>query len=275
MEEYDKLQSSNHTVAGTIPDTATTEPDPLSGVQNTETQNTEVDQEETSSDQQPLLGVQSQPSQPTTKESASSKGGARPKTRKTPPESTGRKLTRGAFKSQLHGLCRRPPKDRAYKCQVCDVSKRSMESLNEHHLRRHNLQMCGVCGKVFKLATKLTHHMYSHYERKHHCDQCEFHSHFKSELDSHRITHHSTPSHQCMYPKCGRWFMGKGDLALHVETHKSTWLYCNKCDFSTKILKYLKEHKKSHEKILPYECSLCGKHFRWRSGVKNHKEKEH
>ena len=145
-----------------------------------------------------------------------------------------------------------PPKDRAYKCQVCGVSKRSMESLNEHHLRRHDPQMCGICGKVFKLASTLTHHMYSHYKRKHHCDQCEFHSHFKSELDTHKITHHSTPSHQCMFPKCGRWFMRKGDLALHVETHKPTWLYCKKCEFSTKISKYLKEHMRSHEKELPY-----------------------
>ena len=78
-----------------------------------------------------------------------------------------------------------------------------------------------------------------------------------------------------MYPKCGRWFKCKGELSLHVETHKKTWFDCKKCDFSTKLLKYLKEHEKSHDSELPYSCDLCGKRFLWRSGVKRHKEKEH
>ena len=193
----------------------------------------------------------------------------------THADNLSKKATCGAFKSQLYGLRKRTPKDRVYKCQVCNVSKRSMESLNNHHHRRHDPQMCGVCGKLFTLASSLAHHMYSHYERKFHCDQCEYHSHFKSELDSHKITHHSMPSHQCMYPNCSRWFMCKGDLALHIETHKKTWLNCEKCDFSTKISKYLKEHMNLHDKELPYVCGICGKHFLWRSGVRCHKEKEH
>ena len=58
----------------------------------------------------------------------------------------GKKGSKGAFKSRLYGLRRKRPKDRAYKCQVCGTSKRSMEALNEHHRRNHNPQMCGVCG---------------------------------------------------------------------------------------------------------------------------------
>ena len=53
----------------------------------------------------------------------------------------GKKGSKGAFKSQLYGLRRNHPKDRAYKCQVCGISKRSMESLNDHHRRNHNPQM--------------------------------------------------------------------------------------------------------------------------------------
>ena len=191
---------------------------------------------------------------------------------------TGKKGSKGAFKSQLYGLRRKRPKDRAYKCTVCGKSKRSMESLNDHHRRNHNPQKCGVCGKMFKLATTLAHHMYTHYRRKYHCDQCEFHCFFKSELEAHKVVHREQPSHQCMYPKCGRWFKRKGELSLHVEIHKKTWYDCTKCDFSTKLLKYLKEHEKSHVKKnedLPYACDICGKRFLWRSGVKRHKEKVH
>ena len=189
-----------------------------------------------------------------------------------------KKGTKGAFKSQLYGLRRKRPKDRAYKCQVCGTSKRSMEALNDHHRRNHNPQMCGVCGKMFDLATTLAHHMYSHNENKHHCDKCDFHCFFKSELEAHKIVHRDQPTHKCMYPKCGRLFKRKGELSLHVKTHKKTWYDCKKCDFSTKLLKYLKEHEKSHVKKnedLPYACDICGKRFLWRSGVKRHKEKMH
>ena len=172
--------------------------------------------------------------------------GARPKTgtKEQSEHTTGRKGSRGAFKSQLYGLRRSHPKDRSYKCQVCGKSKRSMESLNEHHRRNHNPQMCGVCGKMFDLATTLAHHMYSHYTHKHYCDKCDFHCYFKSELESHKIVHRDQPSFQCMYPKCGRWFKRKGELSLHVEIHNKIWYDCKKCDFSTKLQKYLKEHEK-------------------------------
>ena len=189
----------------------------------------------------------------------------------------GKKGSKGAFKNQLYGLCRKRPKDRAYRCQVCGTSKHSMEGLNEHHRRNHNPQMCGVCGKMFELATTLAHHMYGHNVSKHHCDKCAFHCFFKSELEAHKIVHREQPSHKCMYPKCGRWFKRKGELSLHVETHKKIWYDCKKCDFSTKLLKYLKEHEKSHIKKnedLPYACGICGKCFLWRSGVKRHKEKQ-
>ena len=165
--------------------------------------------------------------------------GARPKTgtKQKSEHTTGKKGSRGAFKSQLYGLCRNHPKDRAYKCQVCGKSKRSMESLNEHHCRNHNPQMCSVCGKMFDLATTLAHHMYSHYTRKHYCDKCDFHCFFKSELEAHKIVHRDQPSFQCMYPKCGRWFKRKGDLSLHMESHRKIWYDCKKCDFSTKLQK--------------------------------------
>ena len=205
---------------------------------------------------------------------------ARPKTgtKQQLEHTTGKKGSRGAFKSQLYGLHRNHPKDRSYKCQVCGKSKRSMESLNEHHRRNHDPQMCGVCGKMFDLATTLSHHMYSHYKSKHYCDKCDFHCFFKSELETHKIVHRDQPSFRCMYPKCGRWFKRKGELSVHVETHKKIWYDCKKCDFSTKLRKYLKEHEKSHFKKneeLPYTCDICGDRFMWRSGVKRHKENKH
>ena len=61
-------------------------------------------------------------------------------------------------------------------------SKRSVGNLNAHHRRRHEAQMCGICGKVFELASTLTHHMYTHDERRFFCAKCSYHCHFESEL---------------------------------------------------------------------------------------------
>ena len=130
--------------------------------------------------------------------------GARPKTTKKDENTVADKPgSRGAFKSQLYGLRKSRPKDRAYKCKVCDKSKRSMEELNLHHRRCHDPQKCGVCGKVFELATTRVHHMYSHYARKYQCDRCSFHCFFNSELEAHKIVHREQPTFKCMYPQCG------------------------------------------------------------------------
>ena len=193
------------------------------------------------------------------------------------PDIIDKPCSRGAFKSQLYGLRKSRPKDCAYKCQVCSKSKCSMEDLNIHHWKNHDPQKCGICGKTFDLASSRVHHMYSHYVRKYHCDKCSYHCFFNSELEAHKIVHRENPSFKCMHPKCGQWFKRKGELFLHVEVHKSTWYDCEKCDFSTKLIKYLKEHEKSHIKKndeLPYRCNICGERFLWRSGVKRHKEKK-
>ena len=263
-------------------------PTPLLGVQNSGTldsQVQDVDKQDTTEKSRELIslvGVQpaekTPSNQPDTSDSTSKPStldsGACPKT-VDPVKPTG---TRGAFKSQLFGLRRKVPKDRAYKCQLCGKSKRSMEALNEHHRGHHGPQKCGVCGKVFDLTTSLAHHMYSHYTRKFHCEQCNYHCFFKIELDSHKIIHREQPTYQCQYPKCGKWFKRKGELSLHVKVHNKTWYDCKKCDFSTKLIKYLKEHEKSHLKKnedLPYGCKICGERFLWRSGLKRHREKKH
>ena len=183
--------------------------------------------------------------------------------------------SRGAFKMQLHGLKRKAPADRSYRCQLCGAHERSQQSLNNHHRLQHKAQMCGICGKIFELATSLTHHMYSHYESKYYCEKCNYHCNFKSELKTHKIMHHTTPQHQCMYPKCGRWFMRKGDLVIHVETHRKLKLKCDDCDFETKSRKCLKEHQRVHGDILPYKCEKCGKGFKWHCSIRNHRKNAH
>ena len=90
---------------------------------------------------------------------------------------------KGYVKLTTHGIKKKTASEgRSYRCTVCGKKKRSAQRLNVHHRRNHSAQMCGICGKIFELASSLTHHMYSHDECRYHCGKCSFHSHFESEL---------------------------------------------------------------------------------------------
>ena len=107
--------------------------------------------------------------------------------------------SKGVIKVTAYGIKKKSNSDgRSYRCSICGVRKHSVGNLNAHHRRRHEAQMCCICGKVFELASTLTHHMYTHDERRFFCEKCWYHCHFESELKKHNVTHHSQPSHQCM-----------------------------------------------------------------------------
>ena len=103
--------------------------------------------------------------------------------------------SKGYVKVTTHGIRKKKNSDcRSYRCSVCGIRKRSAHNLNVHHRKQHSAQMCGVCGKFFDLASSLSHHMYTHNERRFFCEKCSFHCHFESELKKHNISHHSQPS---------------------------------------------------------------------------------
>ena len=188
---------------------------------------------------------------------------------------TGSPPSKGVYRTTTHGLKKKKDSNRIYKCSVCGARKGSMQLLNDHHKRRHGPQMCGICGRVFELATSLNRHMYSHDKMHYKCEKCEFMCHFESELLTHNIVHQKTPTHKCMVANCDRWFKRKWELTNHVRTHNDVMLKCDSCNFMTKLKKQLKEHKKKHDEDLPYECKLCHEKFQYRSGRKRHMDRNH
>ena len=184
-------------------------------------------------------------------------------------------ISKGVLKTTTHTLKKKTENKWSYKCSVCGAKKINMQLLNEHHKLHHRPQMCGIYGHVFVLAMSLNCHMYSHDEMPFQCEKCDFRCHFESELLSHNIVHRKTPTHKCMVANCGRWFKRKWELTNHIRTHDETMLKCDTCNFTTKLNKHLKEHKKQHEEDLPYECKICQKRFQYRSGRKRHTDKDH
>ena len=174
-------------------------------------------------------------------------------------------------------VLKKPKVKRSFKCSECNTVKQTIQKLNEHHRKKHNPQMCGICNRTFVLASSLTRHMYEHEEKRFKCDSCDYSSHFASELEVHKIVHRTNPSHQCMHANCGKWFRRKWDLSLHLQKHKGTEHKCdhNGCTFTTATKKQLKEHQKRHTDDYPHECKICHKGFKYRSGLKRHRDKDH
>ena len=68
--------------------------------------------------------------------------------------------TRGKLKTKTYALKKKvETRKRTFKCSECNVIKRTIKELNAHHEECHNPQICGVCGKLFKLASSLARHM--------------------------------------------------------------------------------------------------------------------
>ena len=65
-------------------------------------------------------------------------------------------LIKGRLKTKTYALKKKvETKKRSFKCSECDVVRTSIKDLNLHHEECHNPQICGVCGKLFKLALSL------------------------------------------------------------------------------------------------------------------------
>ena len=182
---------------------------------------------------------------------------------------------KGTLKIKTYALKRKVETKRcSFKCSECNVVKKMIKDLNIHHEECHNPQICGICGKLFKLTSSLARHMYEHNKLKYKCDQCDYMCQFESELNTHKIVHRKNPSHQCMKANCGKWFMRKWDLTLHLQKHDSVQHNCDydRCSFYSDTKKQLKEHQKKHLDDHQHICTECGKGFKYRS---EHRNKDH
>ena len=197
------------------------------------------------------------------------------------PKSAGKEskeTTRGRLETKTYALKKKVETRKCtFKCSECNVVKKTIKELNIHHEECHNPQICGVCGKLFKLASSLTRHMYEHNKPRFSCDQCDFMCHFESEMTTHKIAHRKNPSYQCMKANCGKWFMRKWDLTLHLQKHEGVCHNCDHdgCSFYADTKKQLNEHRKKHLDDHRHICTQCGKGFKYRSGLKRHRDNDH
>ena len=106
---------------------------------------------------------------------------------------------------------------RTYACKECSKCKRDLKELNKHYKRRHKPVMCGICNQLFSLPSILDKHIYVHLNKSFTCEMCGMQFSFQSQLEYHKTVHKTITSYVCVYPKCKKSFMQKGDLTLHAQ----------------------------------------------------------
>ena len=166
-----------------------------------------------------------------------------------------------------------------FKCPKCGKHTKTRKQQNQHYKDSHDPIMCSNCDKVFNNPASLSVHMYYHMEHRFKCDNCEQGFHFAGQLTQHKAVHRKEGkgTFQCMTSNCGKWFIRKGDLVVHIETHKKKEWKCPHCDHITTCEKYLKTHIKSRheteENDYPYKCVVCNRRFLYRQQLARHKDK--
>ena len=165
-----------------------------------------------------------------------------------------------------------------FKCPKCSERTKTRKQQIQHYKDRHDPIMCSKCDKVFNNPASLSVHMYDHMEHRFKCDNCEQGFHFAGQLTQHKAVHRKVGkgTFQCMTSNCGKWFIRKGDLVVHVETHKKKEWKCPHCDHITTCEKYLKTHIKSRHETdkndYPYKCAVCNRRFLYRQQLARHKD---
>ena len=180
--------------------------------------------------------------------------------------------TKGTFKTESHTL-RKSHVTRNYMCSMCTFKCSSARELTLHHQGKHGIIYCKICHKAFNNPHSLQRHRYSHKEKRFECTTCKEVFNFNSELITHQITHQRRSKHLCAYPKCGRLFKNKSDLARHPKEHMIVGLKCPDCTYITKSKRNFDSHRFQHSQIERFFCSVCNKGFVFNTQKRRHMKK--
>ena len=165
-------------------------------------------------------------------------------------------------------------KKRKVKCKMCPNSFPNVKELNQHHKDDHGVVTCKDCNKLFSSQSTLDKHSYVHKELKFNCEHCGRRFPFESRLEQHLMTHINT---HLSWPKksCPKTFKSVGDVNRHVKVHaKGGWYQCTYCDYKNKDKRNTESHMRTHtkEEDGKYVCDKCGKHMRYSTQFRRHKE---
>ena len=162
-----------------------------------------------------------------------------------------------------HGLIHHSPtiKRHRFQCEMCRNYFMGSTKYINHYKETHLALPCTNCEKVFMHPLSLKKHNYHHQENVKTCKHCGWSFSFDCQLNDHLKMHLPKKLHPCSFANCDRSLTHMYDLWKHECTHTKTVLLCKDCDYKTKDVQNLRQHKCIHTGIKPYSCTKCEKCF--------------
>nr|XP_016933273.1 gastrula zinc finger protein XlCGF46.1 isoform X1 [Drosophila suzukii] len=167
----------------------------------------------------------------------------------------------------------------------CNRMYRHKTSLQHHLSKAHDIgkpiktHICEFCGRVFKNASALNQHRFTHDDQMvlpYACEMqdCTLRFYTKEKLKIHMMRHQGIKNYSCPY--CGLKKTTKNELRLHINFHtlEKTWS-CKECPKVCNSSTSLNKHVRAiHEKARDYACNYCEKRFAT-SGTRKYHEMTH
>ncbi|XP_046393026.1 zinc finger protein 26-like [Ischnura elegans] len=167
---------------------------------------------------------------------------------------------------QLHG-------ERRFECDICHKRFHRKDVLQEHISVHQDPQIpCPVCDKKVKTKKSLEVHMLLHKgERRYKCNECGKEFYQKGNLLKHMAVHEPTSKKSNPCPHCGKMFMSKDYLAVHLLEHTQGKVHqCSLCSKAFVKEHLLRTHHRQYHNNQLYACRYCGQSMRLRQSLRRH-----
>lgn len=160
-------------------------------------------------------------------------------------------------------------------CPFCEKRYRDVDKMQKHVSKVHRKPYsCDKCCKGYFTEYALQEHQKKHEVASfYQCSICQLQYKTTSGLKNHRIRAHADlkPNFMCDY--CGKRFILKLDLVLHINrSHMNTTHICRFCGMAVKNISHheLKHIEARQPPPSLYCCELCPRTFKARNSLENH-----
>ena len=148
------------------------------------------------------------------------------------------------------------------KCLKCPYIAPRIERLRCHiRVQHQGLRLaCKLCPYTATESSNLNRHIESvHDNVTYECEHCQKVYKAKNILKNHiEVEHENKERTKYTCAECNNTYFSNSSFSSHIKVHQGVTYPCDKCDYTTGLMKSLRFHQKSkHEKPKILGCDSC------------------